>query len=590
MSEIEFSPAIARALDEYAPASFDGGDWDELLRRTRRSRRRPVFVLVAAAAVLAALAFGTPLGSAIRDTVAGFSAWLKGTPGTPATPGEQQAFEEATSHSWVAFPGSPQLRRLIQAHVDGVDYELFGFRSGDSLCIRVVVFGAAQGSTIECAPVADLENDDAPVRVLLADWGVGQGDKTKTVGFDTYWASLATVTAGIAADGVRSVQLTDDQGTHAVETSSNSFLYISPRPDVDQLVTHVRAELASGETASIPFQKALRAPSPSIGTPGAEPGGPTQVERVLDRGTIGWLDRRDERGEPLSSLSHHLAGFGKPEWGRVLTPDPASSIRVAVWITADHGVCSAVIERVGASGGCIGTLGHLFEPIARPGAPPRPPFTGGYSTGGGGTQYGTFAGLASDDVARLEIFPSTGPPIPVALRDNAYLAEVALSRLPAKLVAYDASGRVIGIEATAADQSPATPVGDPIVDLSTTAAGTSVELRAVETKEGGQCWFVRARGEHELNSGSCVGRDWTEAPLRVGSEFRPAVYISGRAREDIRTITLRYADGDEQEIEPGADGYVLSAIPAAHREPSHELVELVGHAADGRVVARISER
>ena len=47
-----------------------------------------------------------------------------------------------------------------------------------------------------------------------------------------------------------------------------------------------------------------------------------------------------------------------------------------------------------------------------------------------------------------EIFTATGDRIPVPLRDNAYLIEVAFARFPAKVVAYDAEGRVIGIERT----------------------------------------------------------------------------------------------------------------------------------------------
>jgi hypothetical protein len=587
MTETEFSPAVARALEDYAPPALRSGQWEDVLRRARPPRRKPLFLLAAAVAVLVGLAFGTPLGSAIRDTFAGFSAWLEGTPGTPASPDEQRAFEQA-SGSWVEFPGSPQLRRLIQTHVDGVNYALFGFRSGDSLCIRVVASGAAQGSTIECAPVADLENDDAPVRVLLADWGVGRGDKTKTVGFDTLRAPLAQVTAGIAADGVSSVELTDDLGSHRVEPSSNSFLYVAPRPDVGQLVTKVHAELAAGGSVDVPFNPALRAPNPAIGNPSGVPGGPTHVDRVLPGGTIGWLDRREERGEPLSSLSHHLAGLPKPEFGRVVTPDPAGAFRVAVWITADNGVCSAVIERAGASGGCIGALGHLFEPIARPGARARPPFTGGYSVAGAGAQYAIFGGLASDDVARLAIFTSTGNTIPVALHDNAYLASVALARMPAKLVAYDADERVVGIEDEGGDnEPPATPVGEPILQLSATAGESSLELRAVRTKEGGQCWFARYKtGE----SGSCVGPDWANAPLRVGWSENPPLFVYGRAREDIRTITLRYADGDSEQIEPGQYGYVLYTIPPEHRDKAHELVELIGRGADGEVVARLGAR
>ena len=588
--EAEFSPAVARALRGYAAESDANGDWQDVLRRAnvgpRRRRSRLAFGLAAAAAVLTALSLATPLGSAIRDTVADFSAWLQGTPGQPVSAEEQRAFEEENARSYAAFPGSPELRRLIRTEVDGVSYDLLGFRSGNSLCIRVVASGDEAGSTTECAPVDDLRADDAPVRVLLADWGVGRGDKTATIGFDTYRAPHARVTAGIAADGVTSVELVDDAGPHKVDTAANSFLYISQRPDVDQLVTHVRARLADGRTVGVPFTPALWGPSPGFGgAAGEEPGGPTHVERVLHGGTIGWLDRREERGEPLDTVPDALF-VDNAEFGRVLRPDPASSKRIVVTISkveigpghGEPGVCYAEIARGGSGGGCIGEPGKLFRQ--------GPPFTGGYSVTGAGSQYASFAGLASDEVARLEIFTATGNRITVPLRDNAYLAEVALARMPAKLVAYDAEGRVIGIQETPHEEGPSTPVGEPILRLSAKAEGSSLELIAVRTKEGGQCWFARGRGEARVNAGSCIGKDWRLAPLRVGWLPDPPIFLYGRAREDIERITLRYADGDEQQIEPGRYGYVLFVIPEQHRTETGRLVELAGLDSHGEVVAR----
>jgi hypothetical protein len=193
-------------------------------------------------------------------------------------------------------------------------------------------------------------------------------------------------------------------------------------------------------------------------------------------------------------------------------------------------------------------------------------------------------------VARLAIFTSTGNTIPVALHDNAYLAQVALARLPAKLVAYDADGRVIGIEEAGDREPPATPTGEPIVQLSATAGESSLELRALRTKEGGQCWFARYRGPANGQSGSCVGPDWTTAPLRVGWHGNPPLFVYGRARDDIKRITLRYADGQTQQIEPGRYGYVLYTIPPAHREEGHELIGMIGRGADGEVVARVDAR
>jgi hypothetical protein len=582
--QLEFSPLVARALDGYPPTIERSADWQDVLRRagvTHARARRRWFALAAGAAVFVTLSLATPLGGALRDRVADFSAWLRGQPGEPVSSEEQRAFEEQNARSYAAFPGSPQLRRLTKTEIDGVTYDLLGFRSAGSLCIRLVATGEASGSTTACAPVDDLQNDDAPVRVLLADWPVGKGEKTATVGFETYRAPRARVTAGIAADEVESVELVDDNGGHRVGVVANAFLHVAERPDVDQWVTHVRARLAGGGTVGVPFTPALRGMGGIGGAPG-EPGGPTRVERDVDGGRIGWLDRREERGEPLPDDVHIV---GEPEFGRVITPDPGSSKRIAITIsTLDIGphkgtrsVCYTVITRGGSGGGCAGAPGGLFKDV---------PFTFGYTVMGAGDQYATFEGIASDDVARLELYTATGNRIDVPLRDNAFLAEVALARFPAKMVAYDAQGRVIGIRQTPRDEGPQTPIGEPILRLSETANGSSLELVAYRTKEGGRCWFGRGTGKARVNMGGCVGKEWREAPLRIGFIPEPPLFLYGQVRDEIKRITVRYADGEELKIEPERYGYVLVTIPPERREEGSRVVEFIGYDAQGRVVAR----
>jgi hypothetical protein len=584
MSELEFSPSVARALDGYAPTVERHADWQEVLRGAGVSRaraRRRWFVVAAGAAVLVTLSLATPLGGAIRDRVADFSAWLRGEPGEPVSPEEQRAFEEQNARSYAAFPGSPQLRRLTKTEVDGVSYDLLGFRSDGSLCIRLVASGRVSASTTACAPVADLKNDDAPVRVLVADWPVGKGEKTATIGFDTYRAPRARITAGIAADGVDSVELVDDHGGHRVGVIAEAFLYIAERPDVDQRVTHVRAQLAGGGTVGVPFTPAPWGFSGGFAGSSDEPGGPTWVERRVDGGAIGWLDRREERGEPLPP---NVDLVGKPEFGRVVAPDPGSSKRIAITIsTLDRGpiartrsVCYTVITRGGSGGGCAGAPGRLFKDV---------PFTFGYTVMGAGDQYATFEGIASDDVARLEIYTATGNRIYVALRDNAFLAEVALARLPAKMVAYDRQGRVIGIRETPRDEGQQTPVGDSILRLSASADGSTLELAAYRTKESGQCWFGRGTGKARVNMGGCISKEWSYAPLRVGLIPEPPLFLYGRVRDEIKRIGVRYADGTELAIEPERYGYVLVTVPADFRERGRP-TDFVGYDAHGRVVAR----
>lgn len=584
--ELEFSSSVARALDGYALSPGGTGDWQDVLARTGPGMRRRRWLAVAAAvAALLALSLATPLGGAIRDTVVDFSDWLRGTPGEPVGAEEQRAFEEQNARSYAAFPGSPELRRLNRVEVDGVRYDLLGFRSGSSLCIRVAATGAAQGSTITCAPVNELRHDDTPVRVLLADWPVGRGDKTATVGFDTYRAPRARVMAGIAADGVSGVELVDETGSHRVDVVANSFLYVAARPDVAQRVTHIRAELTDGRTVGVPFTASPWGPGGGFGGAAGEPGGPTRLERTVRRGTIGWLDRREERGEPLGSVLENNP-VRDTEFGRLIAPDPQSGKRIAVTISTlerepqkgARAVCYALVTRGGTGGGCAGAPGRLFEDA---------PFTFGYSVIGAGDQYATFSGIASDDVARLELFTAAGNRIAVALRDNTYLAEVALARLPAKMVAYDGQGRVIGIRETPRADGPATVVGEPILRLTARADGSSLELIAYRTREGGQCWFGRGTGNARVNVSSCIGKDWRQAPLRLGLLPDPALFVYGRVRDDVKRITLRYADGDEQQIEPERDGYALVVMPPEHRSDAARLIELVGLNAEGDVVARL---
>jgi hypothetical protein len=584
----EFEPAVATMLDRYAPVYDGDGDWDALVRRARGRRPGSRLVLAAAALVGAALLLGvaTPLGGAFAQAVGDFSRWLAGTPGTPVSDDEQRAFDEANARSWLGFPGSPKLRRLIQTELDGLRYELVGFRSAGSLCIRVKVGGEVDASRLTCAPVDDLRQDDVPVRVLLADWGVGKGEKTETVGFDTYTSSRAQVTAGIAADGVRAIELVDDQGSHRVDAISNAFLYVADRPEVGQRVTHVRAEIDGGRTIGVPFTVPPHGAGGGFGGAAGKPGGPANVERVVERGTIGWVDRREERGEPLGeAMRDKVSMFRDVDFGRIVAPNPDDPKRVAITVGkggidpaagARPMLCETLLGNDGtAAGGC---LDPTFS---------QAPFSFGYTVTGAGDQYATFAGVASDDVARLELYTATGNRIDVALRDNAYLAEVALARLPAKLVAYDTSGRVIGIEETPREQGPVHVLPQTIVELSAgvPAVGT-LELRANRTREGGECWFVRGTGDVSVRAGSCTPKEWTVAPVQVGAIPDPAVFVYGRVRDDVDELVLRFADGTTTSIEPGKRGYVLEALPERQRTTGHELVEIVGRGAGGRVVAR----
>ena len=278
--QLEFSARVARALDDYTPPSQRMANWGDVLRRAgarpNRERRRWFVLAAAGIAVLAALSLATPLGGAIRDRVGDFSAWLRGEPGQPVSAEEQRAFDEQNERSFASFPGSPQLRRLTKTEVDGVTYDLFGFRSGGALCVRLVATGEARGSTTACAPVADLEKDEAPVRVLFADWGVGKGEKTATIGFNSYRAPRARVSAGIAADGVESVELSITKAFIALvwmrtrsctslsaqTSNSGSRMFAPSSPEPAPSTSHSRPHRGDLTTAVWPARLVSRAAQP----------------------------------------------------------------------------------------------------------------------------------------------------------------------------------------------------------------------------------------------------------------------------------------------------------------------------------------
>lgn len=595
-ADSDFSPAVAELLDRYTPLPQIEPDWEAIRSQNvrtsqRRARRRLVPLAAALAAIALALAVVTPLGGAVRNKLGDFSAWLQGTPGEPVSEEEQRAFDQANA-TWGSFPGSPQLRQLADVEADGASYRLLGFRSEGSLCLRLVARGSARGSTLMCAPVSDLRNDEAPARVLVADWGVGRGTKTKQVGFDTVRSAHAQVTAGIAADGVEAIELVDDQGRHRVPTQSNAFIYVAEEPEVGQRVTKVQARLDDDRLVDIPLAVAPFGGFGGVGggTANGEPGGPTEVERRVVGGRIGWLDRRENRGEPARDI---FAGRPTPPngefvFGRVLTPDPSSSKRVAILETrgaraARPGdpprdmICSYVVTRGGTGGGC-----NLADDLFPGGS-----FTFGYSTIGGGDQFATFAGMASDEVARLEAFTATGNTIPVPLADNSYLAEIAIARFPVKLVAYDSEGRVIGIEQTQRDEVTGRVVGPPIVERSVEIPeGGSATLRAHHTEDGGQCWFVRGTGALRMSTSGCTPRDWQKAPVRVGPIGATPLLAVGRARSDVLRVVFSFDNGTEANFTPDDEGYVFEPFPESLRKVRTQLTEIRGLGANGAIIDR----
>jgi hypothetical protein len=592
---IDVEEMLRAELDRLVPVPA-GPNWDEVLQLAGhrnqpawRRRTRSLAIVIAVAGAAATLALATPLGAAIARSLSGFSTWISGEPGSPAPPADQRAFARANARTWLGFPPGTKLRLLdsIINPATGERVELLGFRSGGTLCLRLHLIGKVGGTGQSCAPLAELRQAGAPVRVVLVDDGFGSGKHRVWYGLDRVHSSALQVTAGIAADGVRTVTLTDQAGTHTVRTAGNAFLYVAWNPAVGQRVRQISAQTASGRIA-VPFAQA-----PFLfgaGGGAAKPTfGPTSVQRHITGGTIGWLDHRQAKGQPLTVLPKRTERFifRHAVFGRVIAPDPGQPIRVAVALsTSRHGskttgVCTDVIVHGAAGGGCA-VRAQLFAhgPLAGPET----------MLVNGSDEFAVVDGLASDDVAKIVAFLANRHTQSVPLADNVYAVQIARTKLPAKLVAYDKSGLIVGIATV--DASPGggpTPVpgrAKPILHV-TSATGATATLYTGASSNGGTCMYVRWYQNKHAN-GEMVGCNTLTAP-RSAISFSgggPTGIWEGQVRTDVTTVELRFADGSHTSIKP-TDSFILYALNRPELD-SGGLTEAIARNAAGKEVGHES--
>jgi hypothetical protein len=564
----------------------DDSDWNDVLlrRRPRRTHGRALLLAAAIVAALAVVALATPLGAAIVDGVGGFSAWITGQPGSPVSKPEQRAFDRANSRSWLGFPAGTKLRRLIT--VSDLPYgrtvELLGFRSGGTLCLEIVVSGKTRAPRMSCAPLAELRHSISPVHPVLVDSAFGKGTKRAWYGTARYQATAMQVTAGIAADGVRNVVVEDDSGRHTLRAESNTFLYVASDPDVGQRVTHIWARTGTA-LIPVPFAPAPFGLGGGVTAEKETIAGPTDVERHVRDGTIGWLDRRQPRGEPLDVLPRaRLSVVGRHVvFGRVLTPDPSLPVRLAVTLsTSRHGgkatgLCSWLIQQGGSGGGCA-VRADLFA---------ENPITADISLMSGSDEFETVSGLASDDVSEITIFFASGPSVAVPLADNAFIVKVPRARMPFRLVAYDSEHRVVGILTPPGLEfggpSPAPGRARPLF-RAVSSNGASAELSVGRSTGGGRCFYVRYDTDSANGSSADCREPTKDGPaLLLGTLGRPTQFVMGRVRGDVAEVELRFADGARGTIKP-MSGFLLYGVAAARVGIRHEVVEAVARDAAGK--------
>jgi hypothetical protein len=554
----ELDARIFDLLDAYTPEPRRWPDWRDVLIRTRKRHVRRLVVAVAAAIGVLACA------AAVAAALGGFHAWLSGSPGKPAPKAEQELFEQANEHSVAAFPKGTKLRELIRRNVDGKVYVLFGFRSGSSLCLRLkaVSLGHSFGPT--CAPASRLVHAVAPILPVV---GVG--------GFsDKRNHPSAAISYGIAADGVSRVVVHAIDGDHPAALGGNAYLWVQNEPNTGQHALSVTAIGPNGRRITLPIL-------PSAGMFATEtpvvrkPRGPTRVQRRILRPTIAWYLRGEKRGVGLNEV-RGVVTYGQgplDDSTRLVKPDPASNVLVGLagqW-------CIVLVTNAGGPGtGCDSPQGFWSH------GPMNVISTSE------GDQFVRFSGAAADGVRRIVVLLANGQRQEAALRDNLFTVLVASAEFPARLVAYDAAGRIVGIE------TPPWFLPHPIPKAANRLRpilrvrgpeGVVAVARVGRRVRGYQCWRV------DLSTGQSPGAClppigggpslWVDLVQPAGGDL----FIIGHTRSPIARVQLEFSNGDVVRTRP-IDGLFVLAVPRAHLRPERQAAFVRGYTNDGRRVQR----
>jgi hypothetical protein len=439
---IDVEPVIREELERQAPSVDPGiASWPDILRRSgenQRRRRRRLAATVIASAAVAALAI-SPLGGAVTRAVGGFSDWLTGTPGMSPPDAAQRQFKTTSP-----FPGNPRLRELLHVTFDGRRFVLYGFETGQVVCLRVAVqVLAGAGPQAACVSRADLRRSHdlvLPVKANLTFGHLGRLPPT---------LPKYVLTFGVAAHDVVSVGVRTDRGTSRAAVRNGAFLHVF-RPG--RRGVWARAVIARSGTRRgnvVPLSVEV---SGQLLRTGLRSHGPSRVTRTVHGGTISWFVHREGRGLSPTQAHVNIRGCCRG-YARVIQPDatdfllmlishrplspipPQARLHIPKPKPGEHRICFGALASGGLGSGCT-TLEKLFR---------EGPLALNWGFSGAGQQLWIVEGLASDDVARIEVFLGTGEYWQAPLRDNATVFRVQRAKFPVRIVAYDGGGLVIAI-------------------------------------------------------------------------------------------------------------------------------------------------
>ncbi len=465
-------PFVAELMEEYVPLRRERRpSWDDVLERAaargaRPRMRRARRLALAVAALILALAVGAAVAAAFGHNVfGGLGSWLSGSPGRPAPAAEQAGFVRRSSASYARFPAGTKLRLLVDEVVGGKRFSLLGVRNGSSLCLRLVRADspAAQGVN-ECVTLRELRRSPAPALVA------------STAYLRVSRRHMAGGIFGFVEDDVHGLEVVRSLGgRQAAVLGGNAFLALSVLGPTYDPIVRVRATAGNGRSVAVPFPGNASGPIP----PGAPVywrlapltfAGPARPQAQLSHPTIGWLDRREPRGQPfIPNLTLFGPGQGNVVFSRSIQPDPGNPFRIGLSLIS-----------VGPHPGDFVPGPEWGETIPlRPGLrllcaaelyPLRPKPIGYLCTKAGTSAllfrarhpltvrrmfrevYTRVSGLAADGIDEVDLYLANGRVIPAALRDNAYTVEASSQDFPAKIVAFDHHHRAVEVDVIGLDQ------------------------------------------------------------------------------------------------------------------------------------------
>jgi hypothetical protein len=552
----ELDARIFDLLDAFTPEPRRWPDWRDVLSRTRKRHMRRLIVAVAAAVgVLTSVA-------AVAAALGGFHVWLSGSPGKPAPKAEQERFQHANEHSVAAFPKGTKLRELIRRNVDGKVYVLFGFRSGSSLCLRLkaVSLGHSFGPT--CAPASRLVHAVAPILPVV---GVG--------GFsDKHNHPSAVISYGIAADSVSRVVVHAIDSDHPAALGGNAYLWVQNEPNTGQHALSVTATGPNGQRITLPILRSagmFAAETPVV----QKPRGPTRVQRRILHPTIAWYLRGEKRGVGLNQVRRVVTqGQGTlDDFTRLVKPDPASNVLVGL---AGQWCIVLVMNAGGPSTGCDSAHGFWS----------RGPMN--VISTSEGDQFVRFSGAAADGVRRMVVFLADGQRQEAALRDNLFTVLVASAEFPARLVAYDAAGRIVGIETPPWFRPQPIPRAAtrlrPVLRVRGPNGAVGV-LKIGRRARGYRCWRVDfSTGQ---SPGACSGPVFT-APSIWPDLVQPAgrdLFVIGHTFGPIARVQLEFPNGDVRKARPVGHLFVI-AVPRSHLTSERQTAVVHGYTSEGKSI------